>query len=105
MALGKSKQIPLTGADEIYVYMAQNQKWAAADKGEAFKLSFSRASYMDIAKLTAEHGGAITWIIIGVVVLLACLAVCILWKLGKCCFGGKGDEENMFYSDDLYARV
>lgn len=83
--------------------MAQNNVWAAADKGESFDLTFTRASYYDIAKLTAEHGGAITWIIIGVVILLACIVGCIVYK----CFCGrpKDDEDKFYFSDDLYARV
>jgi len=103
MAIGKTGQIPLTGAESIEVYMAQNNKWVAADKGEDFKVTFTRASYFDIAKLTAEHGGAVTWIIIGCVVLVLCIVGCIVWK---CFCSGKKDEEDQFYySDDLYARV
>lgn len=83
--------------------MAQNNVWAAADKGESFDLTFTRASYYDIAKLTAEHGGAVTWIIIGVVVLLACIVGVIVWKCF--CHKNSDDENNFYYSDDLYARV
>jgi hypothetical protein len=103
MAIGKTGKIPLTGADTIEVYMAQNNKWVAADKGESFKLTFTRASYADIALLTAEHGGAVTWIIIGCVVLVACIVGVVVWKCF--CSKKKDSEDEFYYSDDLYARV
>lgn len=90
-------------ADSIEFIMQKKSTWTDASK---FSVTYTRASYMDIAKFTAEHGGAVVWIIVGVVLVLAVCAGVIIWKMGKCCFGDKkGDEDKFYEVEDCYARV
>jgi len=94
-------------ADSIEFIMQKKSTWTSAlNTAKPFSVTYSRASYMDIAKFTAEHGGAVVWIIVGVVALLVVLAGCVVWKMGKCCFGDKKSADDKFYEvEDCYARV
>ena len=94
-------------ADAIEFIMQKKSTWTAAlDTKAPFSVTYTRASYSDIAMFTAEHGGAVVWIIVGCVVVAICCLAAILYKLGKCACGSKKDEADTFYAvEDFYARV
>ena len=105
--IGKQDKFPLMTADYLEFFMQQKSTWTAAlNKTKPFSITYTRASYTDIALFTAEHGGTVVWIIVGCVIVAACCLVGILWKLGHCCFGKKKDDADNFYAvEDCYARV
>jgi len=108
-ALGKTGKIPIATAEAVEVFMqsgATVPKDAMTD-ATTTSISFERISAVDLAKYTIEHGGAVVWIIIGILVCLGCLAGVVLWKLGKCCVREiEGEKaENEFYQEDCYVRV
>jgi len=108
-ALGKTGKIPIATAEAVEVFMQSGATapTVAMTAANTSSISFERMSTIDLAKLTVEHGGAVVWIIIGILVCLGCLAGVVLWKLGKCCVreieGEKADNE--FYQEDCYVRV
>jgi hypothetical protein len=76
--------------------MQQAAKYSVTkdDATDAFKVTFTRASYYDIGLITMEHGGVIVWVIIGSA--LCCLIICMicLWKR---CTANKNDDKENFY--------
>jgi len=77
---------------------------ATSNKLKPFAINFSRASYVDIAKFTAVHGGSTMWIIIGVVVVVLCCVTGCVYHY--CKNKNKDEEDNSFYQvEDCYARI
>lgn len=105
--IGKQGKFPIMAADDIEFIMQKKSTWTEVlNKSTPFSITYTRASYSDIAVFTAEHGGAVVWIIVGCVVVALCCAIGIIYKMGKCCFGSKKDESDKFYAvEDCYARV
>ena len=87
--------------------MQKRSSWTEAlDHATPFSITYTRASYSDISLFTAEHGGYIVWIIVGVVAVALCCCIGILYKMEKCVCGSKKDEADKFYAvEDCYARV
>jgi hypothetical protein len=87
--------------------MQQKSTWTTAlNTAKPFSITYTRASYADISLFTFEHGGPVVWIIVGVVVVLACIVGCVCYKMEKCMCGKKKDDSDKFYAvEDCYARV
>lgn len=101
MSIGKTGQIPLAGANSIGIFMTQADKQTTTAAADDFSVTFTRATYLKIAEMTALHGGVIVWVIIGVVIVCLIITLICLWK--KCAH--KKDEEDRFYQEDSYMRV
>lgn len=82
--------------------MKQEAKYAAAtDKSNTFKVTFTRATNLQLAELVSS-GGVVVWVILGCILcVLCCVGVC-LWKK---CTGSKDDADKAFYELDNYCRV
>ena len=108
-ALGKTGKIPIAAASSVEVFMQSGAKAPATamTAADTTSVTFTRIGAADLALLIAKSGGAVVWIIIGILVCLGCLAGFLLYKMGKCCVreieGEKG--ENEFYQEDCYVRV
>jgi len=104
MSIGKTGKVPLTGAKSISVML--QQKTVLDVSSDVALLTFTRASYMEMTKLVAEHGGAVVWIIIGCVVCCLIVTLACLFKCYKDRKAKENEDGDGFYNyDDLYARV
>jgi hypothetical protein len=104
--IGKTDKFPLLEANTIQIIMQRKSTWTEVlNTAKPFSITYTRASYAEIAKFTAENGGAVVWIIVGVVALLACIVGGVVWK----CFHKKNPDktaDDAFYAvEDCYARV
>jgi len=82
MSIGKTGKVPLTGASKIDVMYQQKSSMESGTTNN-FDLTFTRASYLNMTKLVAEHGGAVVWIIIGCVVCCLIITLACLFKCYK----------------------
>ena len=107
-SVGKTGKVPIASARSVEVFMQSigTKPTTAMTADTTTSVTFTRISMVDITKLIVENGGAIVWIIIGILVCLGCLAGFLLYKMGKCCVREiEGDKENEFYQEDCYVRV
>jgi len=78
----------------------------APTAADAASLTFERISAANLAKLYLSKGGPIVWVIIGILACLACVAVAILYKMGKCCVKAvEGEDGDFCEIEDSYMRV
>jgi hypothetical protein len=106
MSVGKTNKVTLFTADDITFIMQPKSTWTKAindAKATQFSIDFERASYVEMAKFTALHGGSTMWIIIGVIVVVLCCVTGCVWHY--CKNKNKDDADGFYQVEDCYARI
>lgn len=106
MSVGKTNKVVLLSADDITFIMQGKSTWTKAindAKATEFSIDFERASYTEIAKFSALHGGSTMWIIIGVIVVLCCCVSACVWHY--CKNKNKDSSDDFYQVEDCYARI
>lgn len=106
MSVGKTNKVTLFSANDITFIMQGKSTWTKAindAKATQFSIDFERASYVEMAKFTAMHGGSTMWIIIGVIVVVLCCVTGCVWHY--CKNKNKDSSDDFYQVEDCYARI